>query len=185
MTGFFTNFMIYFYYYLGAAARALGLKSGKGSSSSSANGSHADVESEPTIGTGATDPHRRKAMCEQMQGHVCTFLEGPGNRIGGMSDESRSIATLSSWFHSFMLFLIIINVLLVLIETVKDITDVTGHTAFDIIEWTSVAIFTGEFVARVFSAPANPKYHTGEDNKSMMPCGCFAKAGECLINLCL
>ena len=77
-----------------------------------------------------------------------------------------------------MLFLIIINVLLVLVETVDEITEVTGHVWFDFIEWASVIIFTAEFAARVFSAPANPKYHTGEDNRSML-CGCaqFGRIG--------
>ena len=28
------------------------------------------------LGSAASDPHRRKAMCEQMQENVCAFLEG-------------------------------------------------------------------------------------------------------------
>jgi hypothetical protein len=102
------------------------------------------------LSSAASDPHRRKAMCEQMQENVCAFLEGS-------PEASVGIRKASSAYHNIMLFLIILNVLLVLVETVDEITDVTGHGWFDFIEWASVVIFTAEFAARVFSAPANPK----------------------------
>jgi hypothetical protein len=144
--------------------RAANQISGGISTSTKSNESISIVAPTLVVSGGNRNDLRRKAMCEIIQERICEFLDGD-------TTSSFTMMKASSLYHHFMLFLILFNVLLVLLETMKDVTAVTGHGVFDAIEWISVFIFTAEFIARVFSAPANPKYHTGDDNRSLL-CGC-------------
>ena len=72
--------------------------------------------------------------------------------------SSRSIHNKwSKSFHAFLIGLIILNVLAVMLETVKEI-DLGYSSLLDLFETISVAIFSIEYILRVWCCNIDPKY---------------------------
>lgn len=71
--------------------------------------------------------------------------------------EARAGDSASRAFNAFMLVLIVLNAIAVVVGTVDGIAS-RWHVVLERFEWFSIAVFTLEYAARLWAAPADPRY---------------------------
>ncbi len=69
-------------------------------------------------------------------------------------------STLSQWFDTLLIGIILLNILALMLETVNDIY-VDNQSLFTYFEYFSVAVFTLEYIARLWVAPLSPRNRPG------------------------
>lgn len=78
-------------------------------------------------------------------------------RIGEILEPESKSDFLSRGFNIFIIALIILNVFAVALETIQDVSEMYSGP-FKAFEWFSVAIFSIEYVLRVWTCTLNPEY---------------------------
>lgn len=78
-------------------------------------------------------------------------------RLWTILDVARPADRLSRGFDIALLSLIVLNILAVVLETVDSINQQIGP-ALCAFEWFSVAVFSAEYLLRLWSAPADPRF---------------------------
>lgn len=78
-------------------------------------------------------------------------------RIGEILEPESKSDFLSRGFNIFIISLIVLNVFAVALETVQDISEMYSGP-FKFFEWFSMAVFSIEYVLRVWTCTLNPEY---------------------------
>lgn len=71
--------------------------------------------------------------------------------------EARAGDPVSRAFNAFMLVLIVLNVVAVALGTVQEVAS-RWHMVLEYFEWGSIGVFSVEYLARIWAAPADPRY---------------------------
>ena len=79
------------------------------------------------------------------------------NRVREILEVAHTGDRASRWFDRFLISLISINVIALVLGTMNELFDAAPQ-AFDLINTVSVAIFTVEYLLRVWSCTADPRY---------------------------
>jgi len=78
-------------------------------------------------------------------------------RIGEILEPESKSDFLSRGFNIFIISLIVLNIFAVALETIQDVSD-TYAGSFKIFEWFSMAVFTLEYLLRVWTCTLNPEF---------------------------